>query len=1846
MVTTITESISELHAALCDYIEATYHISNPKLIDQRRELFNTIGIISQRAFLESTPKYVSGNKFDTIAGLPSAALALFNSLSESTANQQRLIFNPPYKHQLDAIRGTLVEGKNLMIMTGTGSGKTESFLLPILGKLAKEAHSSKRGFNKSAVRALILYPMNALVNDQLGRIRNIFRDERLQDHFKEWSGRIPTFGRYTSRTPYPGVRDKNKDQRKLKSIEEFYVEIEQAGTNEDPNIRVKAERLMTELKRKGKWPAKPNISAWYGSKGSHWQDGNNNFLRAITRPDDSELITRQEVQAAPPDVLVTNYSMLEYMLMRPIERSIFEQTSQWLAANPDEKFLIVIDEAHLYRGAAGAEVGLLIRRLRTRLNIPKERLQVICSTASFTDKKYALQFASQLSGVSSDSFVAINSEYALQEVQNNFSEAEIDSLSEIDLGSFYKAVGDDRLRYVNEFLSLRGVKHEPCVEVALFKALKGYGPIDKLINISMGNAIPINELGTQIFSNYNERKADKAITALLALGSLAKLNKEDAGIIPCRVHTFFRGLPGLWACINPNCSEITDSGLQDNVCGKLYSQPRSFCNCGARVFEMYTCRNCGTAHVRAYTDSIDNPSALWSEPGKAIRLASSEIRDLYAIDLLLETPTILEKVEAAELDIKTGRLNPNNIGDHSRRVYIRRERQIQQSANEENDDSEDSEDTIGMFVNCSVCGKGGGSRESAVQDHQTKGDQPFLSLLSRQLQIQPPNSSPATKFAPLRGRKVLIFSDSRQVAAKLAPNLQMYSLRDSIRPLLVWGYKKLQSNPNIASLLCLDDAYLAVLIAANHFGVRLRPELSSGHNFYTVDQKIRSEIGKGILQEESKLFSFFVKYRNESAPESLLKEIVNTINDKFTGLEALAIASLSTKSDFDEIINELPNIPGIAENLETKSAIVQFWVRNWQRQGYWLKDMPGSWWKSAEDRSKGGVRGHKGNFKAINKILSSKHAQKIFLEKWLPELKMNLTDSFGDILRISGKSLSLNFSDRWVRCKNCTSVHRPIPNILTCLDCKSDKVENLNSGSDTVFNARKGYYRNPVLDILSDPAIVPFSIISAEHTAQLNAPENDDVFSKAEENELLFQDINLEWPLNQSNLCAIDILSCTTTMEVGIDIGALSGVALRNMPPGRANYQQRAGRAGRRGNALATVVSFGSVDSHDEHYFSHPQEMISGDVVDPIITLNNIDITRRHVRAFLLQKYHQYKLPEFLPSHHKANLFSVLGSVRDFVFDKDNLNRENFISWLESNRLNLTEEIQTWIPSELSEEDKADILQNFISDCVAAIDDAIDIVLIKNQMGVEPQSTISDEIETMEDIDLGKLNLNDGLLDRLLYRGKLPRYAFPTDVATFHVFDAIQSSPPYNIVNKFAPSQGLPIALSQYAPGKQVWISNKCYSSGALYSPIRGELAEAWQKRKLYYECQNCGFAKTIMYDAELKREAAICDACGNELEKAHNWMRPPGFAHPINEHEETTPDGMPDVSYASRAKLYMTFPNADEWIKINDRIDGLKTREHLLVTNTGLEKEGYHYCVRCGKIESEATFTGTLHGEHPKPFPDENPVCEGGRTSRIVLGTDFITDICLFSIDLSPVINLLPGNYTTNVALRTLCEALAKAGAQILEIELSDIVAEYRPALTTNSQGRTGEKVEIFLYDTLPGGAGFSTQLIEQGEKLFQKALEIMESCIEDCDSSCYRCLRAFKNKFEHNLLDRHIGIDFVKFILSGQLPEFNKGRIQKAAIVLLEDLNRNNVDGMTFRIGVEGYEEQTFGVIHARKSNGIEIAIEITNPLTPNQSNLYELLDNNDLNRLIIIPIDEFLVRNNLPSATQVLFDKINHL
>lgn len=1839
---TIGETIQQLHCALQDYIEAAYHLSNPGLVAQRRRLLQAPGIIHQRPYLESTPRYKSGGAFADL-GLEPAVLEVFTAVSQAEGDLDLLIHDPPYEHQAASVDLALLKRKSLMVTTGTGSGKTECFLLPILGKLAREAAAKGRAFgNSAAMRAMVLYPMNALVNDQLGRLRLLFGDPRVVGRFMNWSGRPARFARYTSRTLYPGVRDVKRDQDRLAPIGKYYVQaLERARQQSSPQQEA-AKALVHALKKRGKWPAKPDLIRWYGSKGSRWKDAQSGaFVRCVTLPEEPELLTRHEVHLAPPDVLVTNYSMLEYMLMRPLERPIFDHTRDWLRENPNEQFLLVIDEAHLYRGAAGAEVALLVRRLRTRLGIPPDRLQVICTSASFNDPHKAVAFGAQLTGKDPSDFAKIVGDLRLRSKANKGTLRDAEALAAIDLGAFYEADSDDaRLTHVTSFLEYRRIGPPWTLQQSLYKALVSFGPMAVLINDTMTAARSIDALGGQLFEGVPSHVADRAVTSLIALGSLARKTPHQPGLLPCRIHSFYRGLAGLWVCMDPECQYLPPEE-RGGPAGMLFGQPRDTCQCGARVLELYTCRHCGAAYARAYTNDVEDPDYLWAEAGGAFRTLAGQFDELAPLDLLLEQP-VLGDVEPAEYDLVTGRLNPQRLGPRNRQVFLRSGRSEAPTQK-----ARHSEVGAGEFRPCAVCGQRAAFGRSSVQDHQTKGDEPFQALITKQIQVQPPNPVEATKLAPLRGRKVLVFSDSRQTAARLAPNLQTYSTQDALRPLIVSGFSRLAQVPVLAALLSLEDLYLAVLVAASQMGVRLRPETKHGESFREASIVDRA-VAKGALHNDSEILELLTSVRSARPPEALLRSITKELTDRYYGLEALALASLVERPRHSRIIEQLPDVPGVAESARTKVALARVWIRCWNRAGFWLGQTPAAWLsRLVETRS--------GKFTSLSRLLKAGQSEAVFRREWIPVLLRHFTERKAPrkyLLR--GGELSLQVGGEWAYCHSCRTTQRPFPGRVTCVNCGQDAAITINPDQDPVFVARKGYYRASTVNALKIPPESPMAIIAAEHTAQLNTAQAAEVFSRAEEHELRFQDVDLGPDDSERERPAIDILSCTTTMEVGIDIGTLSGVSLRNMPPARANYQQRAGRAGRRGNAVATVTAFGSADSHDEHYFTNPDQMIRGEVEDPTLTLGNPEIARRHLTAYLLQRYHQARLPEIEPEE-QPHLFAVLGTVADFKNRQKDLNREDFERWLLSNEAALKVEVAEWLPTEIAAEHRQGLLDALVLQTLDPIDRAVghDPAAIDTQTGSikQPKATGPESRETTLEViaeegeeQPGRDAASDSLLDRLLYEGILPRYAFPTDVATFHVFDLARSTS-YRPHFQFTPSQGLAVALSQYAPGKQVWIGNRRWRSGAIYSPMSGDRYRAWENRRLYYECHYCRYATTTPFDAEARGEVKDCKACGgvDTFGPARLWLRPPGFAHRAFEEEDTSPDDQAPRSYATRAKLTMPSPSQEsDWHSLNSDIRIHPTRNHLLVTNRGPREEGYSYCTKCGLVEPTALPQSLVGSAHKKPYPDpQDENCPGGgATMGLVLGTDFISDILLISIAARLPVTVAPGLLATDVALRTVSEALTKAACQRLELEATEIQAEYRPALTP--RGRAGREAEIYLYDTLPGGAGFSRRVGELGLRVFEDALRILEQCPDNCDRSCYRCLRSYKNKFEHDLLDRFIGASLMRYLLHRDPPTLDTVRIERSTDLLFEDLERQGLGGVTFgrnkTISVPGLDSIVAPILVSGGEKG-PFVVGLHNPLTADQPTDPQLSEIKEYTTMPVVLVDELVVRRNLPSATSVV-------
>ena len=372
----------QLRTELENYIKSQYFGKSPILLSALHSRFDEEGIFYKKPFIESSPAYRTVPNGIQNSDLPDWIKLYFTQLADARLG----VYTSPFVHQVQALEAVWT-GKDVFVSTGTGSGKTECFMWPLMAKLANEARNQSESWKMRGIRTIIMYPMNALVSDQVSRLRRLIGDA--EHHFIQIfrsvcgeTARRPQFGMYTGRTPYPGSEpSKSEDGSLARTLHRMTV-----PQNET------AEKFYQKLKSEGKIPAKENMSAFLERlrKSQHIPD-----------KEDAELITRFEMQKFCPDILITNYSMLEYMLLRPREQNIWNSTREWLNGNPENKLLFIIDEAHMYRGSSGGEVALLIRRLFHKLGLSRNRVQFILTTASMPDKTLeernaVMRFANEL----------------------------------------------------------------------------------------------------------------------------------------------------------------------------------------------------------------------------------------------------------------------------------------------------------------------------------------------------------------------------------------------------------------------------------------------------------------------------------------------------------------------------------------------------------------------------------------------------------------------------------------------------------------------------------------------------------------------------------------------------------------------------------------------------------------------------------------------------------------------------------------------------------------------------------------------------------------------------------------------------------------------------------------------------------------------------------------------------------------------------------------------------------------------------------------------------------------------------------------------------------------------------------------------------------------------------------------------------------------------------------------------------------------------------------------------------------------------------------------------------------
>ncbi len=1741
--------VRNLRETLQAYLEAQYHIKNPCLIAERRRLLERPGTIHQLPYVEATPTYASGVSYTDlhIANVAKRLLAEVAGFGPDVG-----IFPSPFAHQSKALEAFLGRGEDLVVATGTGSGKTESFLMPILGSLAIEAAERPVTARMPGFRALLVYPMNALVNDQVARIRKLFGDPRVAELLKKGRGRIVRFGSYTGRTSYPGERTPSKDARYIQPMfEDFYLKyLANAGK-------------LKQLSEKGRWPSK-DLERFYakdraeartyrsGRRSGKPRTKHNWNERLHTQEGDRELLPRHEMQASCPDLLITNYSMLEYMLLRPIERPIFQQTKDWLSHDDTNELIVVLDEAHIYRGAAGAEVALLLRRLQARLGLPRERVRYILTSASLGEGKEAeqavVQFARDLSGLPSTSkrkITLVTGEREPRFGQRAGNAKETSAFAEFDLRAFneYSIHAELAATAVRDLATSLGWPAPPPDETQLanwlYSVLEGFGPAEEAVRSISGNAIELTELGEKLFPSGDAEARRCATDALLALGTFARRESDKRVFLPTRLHLFYRGLPGLFVCVDRRCDARLNVGRspEEYLLGRLHTEPRTHCECRARarVFELLTHRDCGTAFLRGYIRGTRG-DFLWHEPSNDV--GAEEADPLHEVHLLVEGsphPDAVHETAQRWLEVSSGRMQaeaPSSTDGFLQLYFPTGSATIVRAR------------PLWTFARCPVCLRRLDELQTKIMDLATKGEAPFANLVKVQVISQPPRVAEGPEF-PNGGRKSLLFSDGRQKAARLARDIPREVELDSFRQALALAANLLVADGREARPT--RELYVAFVAVAAMYNLQLF-DRDDQRLFVSHQSMFRNWYSGDAHQALADNWDvpYPKRYR-----EALLRQLCNP----FYSLHASTIGFVvPVRHAMGRLEAELGSLSAQLQPGEIR-AIACSWIAGLLSEFAFDKDISGSQRQTAAGYQRGSWGG-KGTLRgALEEILTgSLSVSPDGVSAIAKALQTNLCDTDRGLFFLNPNRISIlvDLERSWYQCQACTFLS-PVVLAGRCVHCGASENHALDPHTSDYIRARKGFWRNPLVDSLAGRGR-PRHITAEEHTAQLSQRDAGVVQATTEKYELRFQDVVIgedEGP--------IDVLSCTTTMEVGIDIGSLIAVGLRNVPPQRENYQQRAGRSGRRGSAVSTVMTYGQGGHHDSYYFHNPVTIVSGAPRRPVVKIDNPKICRRHVHSFLFQTFFHEAIDRGVPgvATQSAVINRALGRTEDFFAGPpgSQVNLEAFAEWVGQNILTsgakLLQDLVAWIPEAVSKSRKSWV-QDVAEQLLEKLRDLkTDWMLRHGATPVELAGEGSDPEEDEAGEDAQKVEEEKGdseLLSFLFDRSLLPTYAFPTDLCSFLVEEISRKGGRTQVVAKEKPQQAIAKALSEYAPGRLIVIDKRTYRSGGVTAsslPSEIDRAAALFSRGLkpYIYCRACAFVQDPD-SAEERPER--CPLCHGEIGAAE--MLQPEVFHPEEARETEETDRDQEFTYATVAQFPVPAGESDlgEWQRLGNHGKYTHSADRkLVVVNRGRRSEdtGFAVCTKCGAAKPEGTGD-SIAPRHNRPYLVQTPnghqprPCDG-QIRTVFLGHTFRSDLLLIRVKLqSPIGTNMGLSLVRSVledSLRSISDALLLAASRFLDIDPSEFNAGYRIV-----PGPIPAEIwaDIYLFDTLAGGAGYSDQAGLVIEDILSETVALLTGCPSRCDRSCYQCLRHYANQYWHSRLDRHLAAALLMWMRRGGLP------------------------------------------------------------------------------------------------------------
>lgn len=1663
----------QLRTELEDYIKSQYFGKSPLLLSALIGRIDEEGVLYQKPFIESSPAYIS-----LADGIQKSALEPWlKDYFRQLASAGLGVYSSPFIHQIAALEAA-VRGENLFVATGTGSGKTECFMWPLLARLVTEARLSPQTWERRGVRTIIMYPMNALVSDQISRLRRMIGDPEnkfisiFRDHSSA-AARRPQFGMYTGRTPYPGAQpDPTQDRRLKKTLAGLFSTAET-----DP-------LFFRQLQHDGRLPAKADTAQ---------------FLRKLQEsrhvPDaeDAELITRFEMQQFCPDILITNYSMLEYMLLRPREQRIWDDTRARLQADQSCRLLFVIDEAHMYRGSAGGEVALLLRRLFHKLGVERERGQFILTTASMpggSDQEpdpAVLKFARELTACDRDTAFT----YLTGRREIIAGRLHCDIPADVILGFDPGAFEDpDAIR---QEAALRAfwqqvdgfdgsIKSRSGIYQWMYDHLLEYRPFHALIKQCRGNAVSLGELAASIFPDLEQEQALRAVSVLLSLAPLAK-NDKGAVLFPARMHMLFRGITGVYACANPACSHAhTHDGLTlGEIC--LSDSGMTCRHCGSMVYELYNDRRCGALFFKGYVlekdEELHGSVYLWRRTGQLIDSSMKELH-LFIPSTEFKLPPRQSgyKIQPCWLDVQSGFLHFDD-DQYAGRPGFRKLYYCSYKAR--------GRPAVITFPTCPHCRHQLSTRQ--LTSFSTRGNLSFYNLIKAQFQLQPavPEKTGRPDRYPNEGRKVLLFSDSRQRAARLARDMSEASDTTAARQLFAVAVSMMEQHPDPD--LNMDQLYDFFCLAAAQKQVQL---------FHGADRDKFAEHCAAAWQSRLRAEKFRRRYTprftiHSHAPVKMQEYLLrffaggyNTLGDAAAGWiepteqalwsaqDMLAAEQIEVSAeDFTALFNAW--ILSVCDSAAALGHEISDEVRLQVRpcyDGYGLKK---DWTFSKVIQEIMGWNGK--TEQARQEMRAWQHAlQRIFLQPASADNGRLYVD-------ISQLRPRYDPAHAWYRCEQCSEL---TPFLLRgcCPGCGGKHIHQMQEKEYQALS----YWRRPLADAASGGRVQV--IDTEEHTAQLShKDQRDEMWSRTEQYELRFQD------LIQENETPVDILSSTTTMEVGIDIGSLVAVGLRNIPPMRENYQQRAGRAGRRGSSLSTIITFCEGGPHDTMYFNNPVPMFRGEPRRPWIDIKSEKLLQRHLAMIILQ--------EFLTGREQS-----LDALPAAEFLSDSC-LQDFLAFLSAWKLP-PQPGSGLLPAGVQFNQ-----QGFAAELRQAL------LLLQEKCAAHPELFCAAEG--------GREGRDKSLLDALYEEGIIPTYSFPKNVVSTYIPDSTGRI-------MYSVDRGLDMAIGEYAPGRAIVVDKQTYQIGGFYYPgserrygMAKTPAAAYMDDPNYVKkllsCPQCGWF------GPAEDKISRCPFCGAlPLQESLDMLRPWGFA-PKNAAPMADAQLNEEFS-AVQQPLYSTLPEADE-MKLVPGYSHLRTAsrtsQRIIMLNKGPGNRGFMVCRECGAA-MPGFDEGALRNIR-RPYKSKFAGrCSHHDLAHVNLGYDFITDMLVleFSLDGKIINTRRQDNPWLPRAAQSLAEALRLCASKKLDVEFTELVTGYR--LRT---GPGGDFIDIYLYDSLSSGAGYAVSAAESITQLLTAVEEQLSGC--DCPSACTRCLQHYRNQHVHGLLDRFAALQLLHWGRSG---------------------------------------------------------------------------------------------------------------